>query len=180
MRSSHRPRFSEWQHPDVKAFLKAEASRERAVATQARVLLAGSTLAPLFTRIASAIVGVGATLATAIDAICTAGALFAVYRLVLLSLAGGSRGADAATNSGRAAAVSETDLSPAQRRLIGERRVVRSPRDVDAHVDAHDAHDAVGSHERVRRRFGATSRSSGFREKTMNDGSLFVGVGTFV
>ena len=24
---SHRPRFSEWQHPDVKAFLRADASR---------------------------------------------------------------------------------------------------------------------------------------------------------
>ena len=33
-------RFVEWQHPDVKAVLRAEAHRGRVVATQAQILLA--------------------------------------------------------------------------------------------------------------------------------------------
>ena len=87
MRSSHRPRFSEWQHPDVKAFLKADASRERVIASQARALLVVSTLAPIVARVVGATVGIDSALANVIDALGTAGALFAVYRLVLLSLA---------------------------------------------------------------------------------------------
>ena len=193
---SHRPRFSEWQHPDVKAFLRADASRERAVASQARALLAFSALVPLLARLARATVGVGATLATAIDALSGAAALFAVYRLAHLSLAGARRGegadVSAAASAGRPAAASEMDLSPAQRRLIGGARARRSPR--DAEVDPAFARGAGGRLEhdagrtrdnegdadgKPRRRvFGATSREHLARRAAASDGPLLVGIGT--
>ena len=193
---SHRPRFSEWQHPDVKSFLRADASRERAVASQARALLAFSALVPLLARLARATVGVGATLAASIDALSGAAALFAVYRLALLSLAGarGGGGADgsAAARAGRAAAASETDLSPAQRRLVGGARARRSPRDAEVdpafkRLDLDDdgarmRGDASGKPRR--RRFGATSRDAAYEGTSATrgpaDGPLFVGIGAFL
>ena len=182
---SHRPRFSEWQHPDVKWILRADASRERAAASQARALLAFSALVPLLARLARATVGVGATLAASIDALSGAAALFAVYRLALISLAGARRGegadGNAAASAGRAAAASETDLSPAQRRLVGGARARRSPRDaeVDPAFDAKRRLNLDAPHARSRdadgrprrRRFGETSRVAA------TDGPLFVGIG---
>jgi len=193
---SHRPRFSEWQHPDVKSFLRADASRERAVASQARALLAFSALVPLLARLARATVGVGATLAASIDALSGAAALFAVYRLALISLAGarGGGGADgsAAARAGRAAAASETDLSPAQRRLVGGARARRSPRDAEVdpafkRLDLDDdgarmRGDASGKPRR--RRFGATSRDAAYdgtsAPRGPADGPLFVGISAFL
>ena len=198
----HRPRFSEWQHPDVKSFLRADASRERAVASQARALLAFSALVPLLARLARATVGSGATLAASIDALSGAAALFAVYRLALLSLAGARRGGGAdgiaAASAGRAAAASETDLSPAQRRLVGGARARRTRRDEEvdpafaaadgARADEHTASVLRG--RRVQRLSTGTPRRRGFGESVAEtasgvsgaagaaDGPLFVGIPT--
>ena len=196
----HRPRFSEWQHPDVKSFLRADASRERAVASQARALLAFSALVPLLARLARATVGSGATLAASIDALSGAAALFAVYRLALLSLAGARRGGGAdgiaAASAGRAAAASETDLSPAQRRLVGGARARRTRRDEEvdpafaaadgARADEHTASVLRG--RRVQRLSTGKPRRRGFGESVAEtasgvsgaagaaDGPLFVGI----
>ena len=201
MRSSHRPRFSEWQHPDVRAFLKSDTARERVVASQAKALLVVSTTAPIVARLVGATAGVVSWLATAIDALGTVGALFAVFRLVLLALVSTNHGANTnASDARRAAAVSTTDLSPSQRVLIGERAGGSDVSSRSPSRGEHDTDDAVGggthfvdaaggSPASVRRRFGATSKTRGWdsessqnqnaqnmHQRLPNDGPLFVGI----
>ena len=188
---SHRPRFSEWQHPDVKSFLRADASRERAVASQARALLAFSALVPLLARLARHR-GRGRD-ARGLDRRAQRRRR-ASSRYGWRSPLAGARGGGGADGS---AAARAGEPPPRRRRISARaapaRRGARGgPRDAEVdpafkRLDLDDdgarmRGDASGKPRR--RRFGATSRDAAYEGTSATrgpaDGPLFVGIGAFL
>lgn len=169
-------RFVEWQHPDVKAVLRAEAHRGRVVATQAQILLAFSVSAPLISRFVGATVLASAAFSGVIDTLAVLGVALALYRLLPLTVpsrvvASDEVGAERARRDGT--------LSPQQRALLGDSYVPRTERKSRAHADDASAAPHLADQPLRRRSCVADARFGAGRSADKRDcvAPMFVGIG---
>ena len=169
-------RFVEWQHPDVKAVLRAEAHRGRVVATQAQILLAFSVSAPLISRFVGATVLPSAAFSGVIDTLAVLGVALALYRLLPLTV---SSRVIASDEVGAERARRDGTLSPQQRALLGDSYVPRTERKSRAHADDASAGSQPADQPLRRRSSVADARFGAGRSADKRDcvAPMFVGIG---